>query len=364
MDAARERAQLVERADDLGVGLGEELVDCGAAVGEPAAGELEREPDPEQALLGAVVEVALEPPPLGVAGLDDARARGAHLGELGAQLGLQARVLQREARRGADRLDELGVVEQRRVVDERGEALAVVLEHRDRSARLVVEVERVLRRRRRSARPSGSQKASSSDGSPSVRAIASRTCAGRGSEPSSTTRSATRGAVQPRAQQTDQEGERQIAARRRRQADSRTEPSGVSRSDSASDRAAPRKSTSAPLPEHGGERAAGRPRSPCASDVSRTTATTNRTASDDVGRTSSMASATTAIVVRRAAGCGASPGERIVGAAGRAATPSAATSEDVGVDDATTTRSNARREPAARERDEQVHGDGEEQAVE
>ena len=64
-------------------------VERGAAVCEPAAGELEREPDPEQALLGAVVEVALEPPSLVVAGLDDAGAGGADLGELGAQLGLE-----------------------------------------------------------------------------------------------------------------------------------------------------------------------------------------------------------------------------------------------------------------------------------
>ena len=99
VDAAGERAQLGERVDGLGVRLGEELVEGGAAVGEPAAGELEREPDPEQALLGAVVEVALEAAPLGVAGFDDARAGGAHLGELGAQLGLQARVLEREASR-------------------------------------------------------------------------------------------------------------------------------------------------------------------------------------------------------------------------------------------------------------------------
>ena len=71
MDAARERAELLECAADLGVRLGEELVDGAVPVGDSAAGELEREPDPEQALLGAVVEVALEPPPLGVSGLDD-----------------------------------------------------------------------------------------------------------------------------------------------------------------------------------------------------------------------------------------------------------------------------------------------------
>ena len=87
--------------DDLGVGLGEELVDGAVPSAIRPLGELEREADPEQALLRAVVEVALEPPPLGVAGLDDARAGGAYLGELGAQLGLEARVLEREARGGA-----------------------------------------------------------------------------------------------------------------------------------------------------------------------------------------------------------------------------------------------------------------------
>jgi hypothetical protein len=41
VEAARERAQLGERIDDLGVQVGQELVDRHAAVGEPAAGELE-----------------------------------------------------------------------------------------------------------------------------------------------------------------------------------------------------------------------------------------------------------------------------------------------------------------------------------
>ena len=100
-------------------------------VGDSAAGELEREPDPEQALLGAVVEVALEPPSLGVSGLDDAGTGGSHLGELGAEFRLQARVLEREARGGADGLEELGLVQERRVVDERGDTSAVVLEHGD-----------------------------------------------------------------------------------------------------------------------------------------------------------------------------------------------------------------------------------------
>ena len=66
------------------------MVEGGATVGELSAGELEREPDPEQVLLGAVVEVALEPASLVVACFDDAGAGGADLGELGAELGLEA----------------------------------------------------------------------------------------------------------------------------------------------------------------------------------------------------------------------------------------------------------------------------------
>ena len=123
VDAARERAELLERAADLGVRLAEELVDRGVSSSDPAAGELEREPDPEQPLLGAVVEVALEPPPLGVSGLDDAGARGAHLGELGAELRLQPRVLEGQARRGADAPGGARLVEERRVVNEGGDAL-------------------------------------------------------------------------------------------------------------------------------------------------------------------------------------------------------------------------------------------------
>jgi hypothetical protein len=60
---------------------------------------LEPQPDPEQPLLGAVVEVALEPTPLGVIGGDDARPRSADLGKLRAKLSLETRVLEREAPR-------------------------------------------------------------------------------------------------------------------------------------------------------------------------------------------------------------------------------------------------------------------------
>ena len=84
-------------------------------------GERERERQRHQPLLRAVVEVALEPATLDVGGLDEPEPRGAQLLEAGAEVGLQALVLERETRGGDDRVHELGVVAQRRVVDERGD---------------------------------------------------------------------------------------------------------------------------------------------------------------------------------------------------------------------------------------------------
>src|SRR5207244_6984739 len=49
----------------------------------------ERQRERDQALLGAVVQVALEPAPLGITGLDDARTRRLELDEAVAQLRLE-----------------------------------------------------------------------------------------------------------------------------------------------------------------------------------------------------------------------------------------------------------------------------------
>ena len=84
----------------------------------------------DEPLLGAVVQVALEPAALGVAGRDDALARRLHLGEPSLRLRQQALVLERHRRRGADRLDHLRVVVERRVVDERRHLAALVLDRR------------------------------------------------------------------------------------------------------------------------------------------------------------------------------------------------------------------------------------------
>ena len=78
----------------------------------------QRERQPDEPLLRAVVEVALEPPALGVARLDDAGARSAQMLELRARFGLEALVLDREPGRRGDLLDQLGVVEQVRAVED------------------------------------------------------------------------------------------------------------------------------------------------------------------------------------------------------------------------------------------------------
>ena len=60
--------------------------------------EAERDGERDEPLLGAVVEVALDPPPLGVGRGDDPAARRAYLGELGAHLGGETLVLEHQPR--------------------------------------------------------------------------------------------------------------------------------------------------------------------------------------------------------------------------------------------------------------------------
>ena len=74
MDAAGELAQLVQRCGELVARLGRELLALGRVAADRALGSTQLQRDGDEALLRAVVEVALEPPALGVAGLDDPRA--------------------------------------------------------------------------------------------------------------------------------------------------------------------------------------------------------------------------------------------------------------------------------------------------
>ena len=74
------------------------------------------------------MEVALDPPALLVGGSDDPPPRLPHLGELPLGLDLEPCVLEREPGRGRDPLDEARLVEQRRVVDERRDRFAALVE--------------------------------------------------------------------------------------------------------------------------------------------------------------------------------------------------------------------------------------------
>ena len=74
---------------DLGVRARQQLAHRGRVAVEPPLGEPQRERGRDEPLLRAVVEVALQPAALGVARLDDPRARG---GELVARLGVGERL--------------------------------------------------------------------------------------------------------------------------------------------------------------------------------------------------------------------------------------------------------------------------------
>ena len=79
MDAARQLAQLVEPAGEVGLGGLQQLPGGLRVALEPRGHHAQLERDRDEALLRAVVQVALEPLPLGVADLDEPRARGGEL---------------------------------------------------------------------------------------------------------------------------------------------------------------------------------------------------------------------------------------------------------------------------------------------
>ena len=97
MQAAGELAQLGGRLAELARRLLEQLLRRRGVGVELLAREPQVERQRDQPLLGAVVEVALEAAALVVGGLDDPRPRRAQLLDPGAQLDVQALVLEREA---------------------------------------------------------------------------------------------------------------------------------------------------------------------------------------------------------------------------------------------------------------------------
>lgn len=71
------------------------------------------------------MEVALQPLTFILRGLDDPRARPAQLLEPGSKLNVQVCVLERHAESGGDRIEELGLLLEYRVVEKRCHASAV-----------------------------------------------------------------------------------------------------------------------------------------------------------------------------------------------------------------------------------------------
>ena len=91
------------------------------------------------------MEIALDTPPLGVGRRDDARARRAHLGELRPHFCCEALVLEHEPRRCPNGLDERRLIQQRRIVHERGNLLALHRHERDRPLRALGKLQRPAR---------------------------------------------------------------------------------------------------------------------------------------------------------------------------------------------------------------------------
>ena len=131
MDAARELAQLRERGGELLIHPVDQLlrllVRAHAATQDP-----QLDGQGHELLLGAVVQVAFEPAPGRVGGLDDAYPRCPQLLDPRSQVGLQALVVERQRRRGGGGLNELGARLQAGVVDDRGHSAAVVVDRRPR----------------------------------------------------------------------------------------------------------------------------------------------------------------------------------------------------------------------------------------
>ena len=125
VDAVRERPQLLERLVDLVLELAQAL---DAALGIPPDDllrQLELDPQRDEPLLGAVVQVALDPAPLVLGAGRDAGARELELAHRRLGLGGQPLVLEHHGGHRGARLEQLGPLEQPFVVDDRGHHLAV-----------------------------------------------------------------------------------------------------------------------------------------------------------------------------------------------------------------------------------------------
>ena len=141
--AGGDRPQVGDRRRDLvdgGVERGrEDLRLAGQRALQPPQHDAER----DEPLLRAVVQVALEPAALGVAGLRDPRARRLDLGELQPQLDPQAAELDRDRRGVEHRVQQVRPLRERRVVEQHADLAAVAADRRARAAVVGQRVEQV-----------------------------------------------------------------------------------------------------------------------------------------------------------------------------------------------------------------------------
>ncbi len=130
MDAAGQLAQLVDGALELVGGRGQLVAQLGRRIGGRGglAGLPERDRHGDQPLLRPVVEVAFDPPALLLGRDREAGPRRLHLLELRLEGCVQPLVLDGEPQDRHHGADERGILSQHRVVDDRGERRAVVLQ--------------------------------------------------------------------------------------------------------------------------------------------------------------------------------------------------------------------------------------------
>ena len=143
MDPACQLAQFLERFGELPAELGDDRHGSVRVGADLRLDEPEAERHRDEPLLGTIVEVPLEAPPLGVPRLDDTGTRFAQVVEMRAELGVEALVLEREAGRGRHGPQELRRVAERRIVHDRRDATAVALDPR---RHLVASLPRQLER--------------------------------------------------------------------------------------------------------------------------------------------------------------------------------------------------------------------------
>src|SRR5580765_7674607 len=108
MQAVSEPAELGDRALELALGLDDQRRRRRARRPARAAQSLAEHAEPP---VGAVLEAALEPAALVVAGLEDPQARRTEVADLRADVGLKASVRGLESGGGRDGLDQAGIVE-------------------------------------------------------------------------------------------------------------------------------------------------------------------------------------------------------------------------------------------------------------